>query len=113
MSPRIVLIARREKDLQDGQPDYSIWAGEQRVGRIYRKHRRGDRELWFWGINSVTSDMTVGDPMQGLDAASFEDARARLRVAFDHWLAWALAIPRGDMKYERLSTELKKMGAVR
>jgi hypothetical protein len=111
LPPRIVLVARREKDLQDGQPDYSIWAGEQRVGRIYRKHRSGDRELWFWGINSVICDLTVGASTQGLDATSFEDARARFRKAFDRWLAWALAIPRGDMKYEPVSAQLKKMDA--
>ena len=99
MSPRIVLVARREKDLQRARPDYSIWAGEQRVGRIYRKHRRSDREFWFWGINGVISDLTVGVPTHGGDATGLEDARARLREAFDHWLVWARAIPRGDLRY--------------
>jgi hypothetical protein len=112
LPPRIVLVARRDKDLQEGQPDYSIWAGEQRIGRIYRKHRSGDRELWFWRINSVTCDLSVGVPTHGHDATSFEDARAQLRGAFDHWLAWARAMPRGDMRYLRISEELKKMGAV-
>jgi hypothetical protein len=83
LSLRIVLVARRGKDLQDGAPDYSIWAGQQRVGRIYRKDRSGDRELWFWGMTTVTIDMTVGARTDGFDATSFEDARARLRVAFD------------------------------
>jgi hypothetical protein len=106
------VLARREKDLMDGQPDYAISAGEQRIGRVYRKHRSSDRELWFWGINSVICDLSVGVPTHGHDATSFEDARARLRVAFDHWLAWARAIPRGDMKYERISVELKTIGAV-
>ena len=112
MPPRIVLIARRSKDLQDDRPDYSIWAGGQRVGRIYRKYRSGGRELWFWGISGVICDLTVGIPTHGGDATSLEDARDRLRVAFDHWLAWARAVPRGDMKYERISVELKKMGVL-
>jgi hypothetical protein len=37
MPPHIVLVARCDKDLQDGAPDYSIWAGEQRIDRIFRK----------------------------------------------------------------------------
>jgi hypothetical protein len=111
LPPRIVLVARRDKDMMDGSPDYSIWAGEQRVGRIYRKRRTGGRELWFWGINGVVCDLTVGVPTHGGDATSFEDARARLREAFDHWLMWARAIPRGDLRYPRISEQLKKMGA--
>jgi hypothetical protein len=87
MSPRIVL-ARREKDLMDGQPDYAISAGEQRIGRVYRKDRIGDRELWFCGMTSVVFDMTVGVPTHGDGVESFEAARDRLRAAFDHWLAW-------------------------
>jgi hypothetical protein len=67
LSPRIVLVARREKDLQGARTDCSIWSGEQRVGRIYRKCRSG----WFRGINSVDCDMTVGVPTQGFDATSF------------------------------------------
>jgi hypothetical protein len=108
MPPRIVLVACREKDLQGARMDYSIWAGEQRVGRLYRKYQSG----WFWGINGVICDLTVGVPTHGSEATSFEDARARHRKAFDHWLAWAQAIPRGDLRYPRVSAELKKMGAV-
>ena len=42
-------------------------------------------------------------------AEGFVDARTKLRAAFDRWLEWALAMPRGDMKYLRISAELKKM----
>ena len=108
MPPRIVFVASRETDLHGARPDYSIWAGEQRVGRIYRKYRSG----WFWGINTVICDLTVGVPTHGGEATTFEDARARLREAFDHWLTWARAIPRGDLRYPRISEQLKKMGAV-
>jgi hypothetical protein len=58
LPPRIVLIARRNKDLQDDRPDYSIWADGQRVSRIYRKYRSGDHELWFWGVDSVICHVT-------------------------------------------------------
>jgi hypothetical protein len=59
LPPRIELVARREPDLQSGHPDYSVWAGEQRVGRIYQQRSQG-REQWFWGRNTVTLDLTVG-----------------------------------------------------
>jgi hypothetical protein len=87
---RIALKAKREADLSSGHPDYSVWAGEQRVGRIYQKHAVGSHQYWFWGINEVTCDLTVGVPTYGADATSFEDARAKFRVAFDCWLAWRL-----------------------
>jgi hypothetical protein len=36
MPPKIELRARREKSLNVGSPDFSVWAGEQLAGRIYR-----------------------------------------------------------------------------
>ena len=53
MPPRVELTARRERDLSSGHPDYSVWAGEQRVGRIYQQHSLG-HEQWFWGLTTVT-----------------------------------------------------------
>jgi hypothetical protein len=110
MRHQIELVARREARSSD-QPNYGVFAGEQRVGRIYQMYKIGGREQWFWGLNTITSDMTVGVPTQG-DADSFADARVRLRAAFDRWLEWAFAVPRSDMKYPRITIELKKMGAV-
>jgi hypothetical protein len=107
----VELTARHDPDLQGGRPDYSIWAIEQRVGRIYQTHSFAPREQWFWGVNAVTLDMTVGVTLHGY-ATSFEDARAKFRVAFDHWLEWALEVPRGDMKYPRISAELMKMKVI-
>jgi hypothetical protein len=106
---RIEPTAKREADLSSGHPDYSIWAGEQRIGRIYQQHALGC-EQWFWGLNTVTLDTTVGVGTHGT-ADSFDDAKIKFRFAFDHWHDWALAMPRGDMKYPRISAELKKMGA--
>ena len=108
LPPRIELIARRSQDLQGGYADYQIYAGEQLVGRIYERQAIAGRELWFWGLHTITLDMTVGAPMHGY-AEGFVDARTKLRAAFDRWLEWALAMPRGDMKYLRISAELKKM----
>jgi hypothetical protein len=108
---RIEPTAKREADLSSGHPDYSIWAGEQRIGRIYQQHALGC-EQWFWGLNTVTLDTTVGVGTHGT-ADSFDDAKIKFRFAFDHWHDWALALPRGDMKYPRVSAELMKMSAAK
>jgi hypothetical protein len=110
-APRIELTAKREADLSSGHPDYSVWAGALRVGRIYQQQAPG-REQWFWGLNTITLDMTVGIATHGT-ADSFDDAQIKFRFAFDHWHDWALAMPRGDMKYPRVSAELEKMGAAK
>ena len=110
MPPRFELTARRERDLSSGHPDYSVWAGALRVGRIYQQHSLA-REQWFLALNTVTLDLAVGVPTHG-NADSLDNAKIKFRCAFDHWHDWALAMPRGDMKYPRVSAELKKMGAV-
>jgi hypothetical protein len=110
MSHQIELVARREA-MSSGHPNYGVFAGDQRVGRIYQMYTIGGRARWFWGLNTITSDMTVGVLTQG-HADSFAGARANLRAAFDRWLEWAFAIPRSDMKYPKITIELKKMGAV-
>jgi hypothetical protein len=109
MPPPIELTARREPDLSSGHPDYSVWAGEQRVGRIYQQHSL-THEQWFWGLNTVTLDLTVGVPAHG-NPVIFDYAKIKFRFAFDHWHDWALAMPRGYIKYARVSAELKKIGA--
>ena len=109
MAAKIALIPKRQEDLQGGRPDYHIVAGQQLVGRIYKTVMGGNTECWFWGVNSVTVDLSVGATMHG-HADSLEQARAKLRAAFDVWLAWARAMPRSDLKYERIATELWRMG---
>jgi hypothetical protein len=37
---------------------------------------------------------------------------ADLDAELDHWLEWAMAVPRGDMKYPRISAELKRMQVI-
>jgi hypothetical protein len=93
-------------------PDFFVWAGEQRVGRIYEGYSIPTRETWHRAINTVTLDMTVGTATQGY-AESFDDAKAKFRAGFDRWLEWAWAMPRGDMKYPRISAELKNMGRLK
>ena len=63
--PRIELIARRGQDLQGGYPDYHVYAGEQLIGRIHQCHSTASRAHWFWGMHTVTIDLTVGVPAQG------------------------------------------------
>jgi hypothetical protein len=98
-------VARRQK-LDDGRQSYLVYAGAQLVGRMYRCH--GVQELWFWGVNAVTLDATVAQSMHGF-ADDLAEAKEKLRTAFDSWMEWALAMPPGDMKYQRISAELKKM----
>jgi hypothetical protein len=73
----IELVAKRGS-LLDGRADYSVYAGAQRVGRIYcQLHNRGDAELWFRGLQGVFTSMEIGR----LPAPSFDEAKARLRTA--------------------------------
>jgi hypothetical protein len=109
MNRQIELVARREA-MSSGYPNYGVFAGEQRVGRIYQMYTVGGRERWFWGLNTIT-DMKFDVLTEG-HADSFADARTNLRVAFDQWLERAFAMPRSNMKYPRITIELKKMGAV-
>lgn len=103
---RFELVARRGPDLDQGYPDYSIYAGAQLVGRIYQA--RDDQ--WNWAINSVMIDATAGAGMSG-SARSMSDAQAAFRPAFDRWLQWALAVPEADLKYGPLDRNLKAVGA--
>ena len=52
--------------------------------------------------------MTVGATMQS-HAKDLQDAKAKLRTAFDRWLEWATAMPAEDLKQPRLVAELKRM----
>ncbi len=53
--------------------------------------------------------MSIGAVMHG-HATGIEDAKAKLRAAFEKWLAWAQAMPASDLKYPRVHAELRKMG---
>ena len=53
-----------------------VYAGQQLVGRIYHTHFVKTANSWFWGINSLTVDLSVGAVMSGfardlLDAHNF------------------------------------------
>jgi hypothetical protein len=110
MASRIELVARRQPDLQSGHPDYFVYAGEQCVGRIYQTHLSSTSENWFWGVNGLTVDSTIGAVMQG-HATSFDDAKAKLRTAFDRWLEWARTMPVEDLKHRAVAAELAAMDA--
>jgi len=107
-SSRIELVARRQEDLRQGHLDSHVCAGQQLVGRIYHTHFVKTANSWFWGINSLTVDLSVGAVMSGF-ARDLLDAKAQLRAAFDRWLEWAEAMPKDDLKYPSIAAELKAM----
>ena len=82
----IKLVAKRQEDLHNGHPDYQVYAGSQMVGRIYQTHLTATRDQW-WGVNAVTFDTSVGAVMHG-NAAGLDDAKTKLRAAFERWLIW-------------------------
>ena len=111
MSVKIVgLVAKRQEDLHGGKPDFFVYARSQLVGRIYQTHLTGTSATWFWGINGLMVDVTVGAAMHG-HASDFEDAKAKLRGAFERWTEWAAAMPIDDLKYPTIAAELKAMNA--
>ena len=103
----VELVARRQPDLDQDFANYHVFAGGQIVGRIYLQARSPDQ--WRWAINSVMIDSTAGAGMAGY-AESMEDAQRMLRLAFERWLAWALAIPPSDLKHGPLERNLKAIG---
>jgi hypothetical protein len=107
MLPRIDLHPERQENLHGGRPDYLILAGTMTVGRIYLTLSR-DEDQWFWGLNGV-----VGNPGIALNgqAVDLKSARVNIRAAFDKWLAWALTVPSGDLKFTVLDAHLRRMGA--
>ena len=89
MVPCIELVARRRpENLGEGRPDYDVFAGPVRVGRIYCTHAHSSGEGWWYGINGVMVDATVGAPIHGY-VGSFDKAQAELRASFNLYLAWA------------------------
>jgi hypothetical protein len=92
------LVPRRQPDTVTGAgPDYSIYASERVVGRVYCRVARRDFEQRFWGVNGVVTSSEIGQ-LHGF-AESFDQARTRLRGAFNLWLAWALAAPPSHLSY--------------
>jgi hypothetical protein len=106
----IKLVAKRQEDLHNGHPDYQVYAGSQMVGRIYQTHLTATRDQWFWGVNAVTFDTSVGAVMHG-NAAGLDDAKTKLRAAFERWLIWAKSLPVTDLKHPHIAEELRNMGA--
>jgi hypothetical protein len=111
--PRIELVPRLESERLGGdRPDYSIYTGQRMVGRIYLQNVgqfTEDSEQWFWGVQGVFTSMEIGH-LRGL-AGSLDEAKARLRAAFDLWLAWALAAPATHLSYHTISKDLRDVGA--
>ena len=106
--PRIELIARRqEHDIE--RPDYVIYAQDRVVGRIHRQLASGDVQQWFWGVQGVITSMEIGH-LQGA-AESFDQAKERLRVACNLWLAWAVAVPPSHLSYAGIRKDLRDVGA--
>ena len=105
----IALIAKRQEDLHNGHPDYHVYAGAQKVGRIYQTHLSATRDQWFWGVNAVTFDMSLGAVMHGF-AKDLDEAKAKLRMAFDEWLVWGQTVEEDDPKRRRVLEELSNMG---
>ena len=63
---RVALVAKRQEDLHGGKPDYFVYAGSQLFGRIYQTHLTGSSDNWFWGINGLTVDLSVGAVITGI-----------------------------------------------
>jgi hypothetical protein len=107
--PHIELVARRGKDTHDGRPDYEIYAGQQRVGRIYLAVMAGAKDGWVWNINTVFLDTRLGK--LGGTSADMDDALRQFRVAFDVWLGWALAQPQTHLSFFVIDRQLRAIGA--
>jgi hypothetical protein len=91
--------------------DYLIYARECRVGRIYEvTTSQTEHKRWFWGLQGVFTSMEIGE-LHGA-APDFEQAKAKLRAAFETWLAWALAAPETHLSYARIRKDLKDIGAI-
>jgi hypothetical protein len=101
----------RQENLQGGHPDYYVYAGTQHVGRIYRHVLMSDRQHWFWGVNTVLHDSTIGRPMHGY-ADDLNDAKRKVREAFDAWLVWAQSIPSDDPKHPVAARQLAAAGSL-
>ena len=61
--PHIDLVAKLNR--AHARPDYDIFAGDQRVGRVYLMHTTSKSESWWWGLNEVMVDSTIGVPIKG------------------------------------------------
>lgn len=108
--PQVHLIAKLNRTRE--RPDYDIFAGEQLVGRIYLTHATSKTESWWWGLNTITFDSSLGPPEVSRGYVdSLPKAQAAFRKGFDLWLEWALAMPSWDLKHKQVRVELKKIGA--
>ena len=106
--PHIDLVAKLNR--AHARPDYDIFAGDQRVGRIYLMHQSSKAESWLWSLNSVMVDSTIGVPIKGY-TDSLPKAQESFRSTFNRWLEWARTLPSRDLKHKQVWIELRKMGA--
>ena len=110
-APVIELVAKRQEDLQGDRPDYHVRAGSRLAGRIHQNTKTlFGSEIWSWGVQGIVTSMEAGQ-MHG-SAESFEEAKTRLRTAFDLWLSWALAVPPSHLSYVAIRRDLHDVGAL-
>ena len=69
--------------IDEDRPDYTVFTGKWKVGRIYETRGGPDSLRWFWS-------MTVNGPMTRSDrVATPEEAKAQFQKSWDAWKAWA------------------------
>jgi hypothetical protein len=107
MLPHVELVPKRNQ--QRSYPHYDIFAGSQLVGVITVPVPGAPGDAWTWSINTICVDGSVNAPMKGY-THTLEEAKVHFRKAFDIWLAWAIAMPRWDLKRGEIDKNLKAIG---
>jgi hypothetical protein len=65
------------------RPDYAVYSGEWKIGRIYQTRGGPDSLRWFWSMNA-NGPMTRSNRV-----ATLEEAKAQFQKSWDAWKAWA------------------------
>lgn len=107
--PHVDLTAKKRADKDWPHFDIVAGPGEHLVGVIHRQIPTATTEVWFWTINTIMVDSSVGAAMKGY-TRSFDEAKADFRQAFDVWLAWAIAMPKWDLKRAQIDKNLRAIG---
>jgi hypothetical protein len=68
--------------------DYSIFAGEWLIGRIYERNGFPDEVRFFWSLHGVVLARPPGIHTDGR-APTLDDAKANFQKSWDDWKAWA------------------------
>jgi hypothetical protein len=68
--------------------DYSIFAGDWVIGRIYERHGFPVAVRFFWSLHGVVLTRAPGIPTDGHEP-TLEMAKARLKRSWDRWLEWS------------------------